>query len=203
MTCPHSRSLAHARRFAFLARGFTLIELLIVVAMISILSGAFFTVVIFCVRAEAEDDLRSTLRQEGLMTVRSILRDTYLARDASETVGGSIRSDSQTLVLNVGATRTVAYRLKNDRLERVVQEDKSGTPTVQMLSTHVRTWQIKRSGGLVHVGMVLAINRYTKDFVADYGFATQVGGMFEGRRNVIGPPPAERTPATVAEGVKQ
>jgi prepilin-type N-terminal cleavage/methylation domain-containing protein len=172
---PASRLRGRERSPFLAARAFTLIELLIVVAMLSILSGAFFSVVMFTIRSEVEEGLRSTLRQEGLGVVRAIVRDTHLA----EAMSGEIRSDTQTLILAMGkatkaARHAIAYRRRGPLLERIML-DAATTPTVQAMSSHVRSWRIERSGDLVRVEMELAINRYTKDFVAKYAFATRVG----------------------------
>jgi len=173
------------------SRAFTLIEILIVIAMLSVLSTAFFTVFIYAVRGEAEDDLCSTLRQEGLSAVRAIIRDTHLARGSS--AGGlvgvliaDIRTDTQTLLLEMDgasreAKRAIAYRLSGSRLERVNWSDTTTTPTIQTLSSHVRAFRILRSGNLIGVEIELAINHYTKDFTAKYRFATRAGGVYGDR----------------------
>jgi len=171
------------RKLLVRGQAFTLIELLIVVAMLSILSGAFFTIVMFTVRAEAEDGLRSMLQQEGLGAIRAILRDTHIARSAGDSIG-DVRSDSQTLILRLeGAGKrsgwAIAYRLKGPRLERLVWTDTATTPTVQTLSDHVHLWRVERSGDLLQVKLDLAINRYTRDFTKSYRFATRVRGVYE------------------------
>jgi len=164
-------------------RAFTLIELLIVIAMLTVLSGAFFTVVIFTIRAGVEEDIRSTLRREGLAVVRSILHDTQLARAGDSSLArllpAAVLADTQTLALEMmggdkAARRAILYRADGERLERVIVEEAT-TPTAQTLAGHVRRWRIARSGDLVGIELELAINRYTRDFTASYGFATRVG----------------------------
>ena len=165
---------------------FTLIEVLIVIAMLAILTGSFFTVVIFSIRAEREEDIRSTLRQEGLGLARAIVRDAHLARGAGPFVAllpATIRSDSQTLILETlaapkGGKRAIAYRVEGRQLKRMVWNDTASTPTVQTMSDHVRTWRIERSERLVRVAVELALNRYEKDFTMNYTFTTSVGGVF-------------------------
>ena len=165
---------------------YTLIEVLIVIAMLAVLTGAFFTVVMFSIRAEREEDIRSTLRQEGLGLARAIVRDAHLTRSAGRPAGvqpATIRSDSQTLILETGAARegglrAIAYRVEGRQLKRMVWNDTASTPTVQTMSDHVRTWRIERSGRLVRVAVELALNRYEKDFTMNYAFTTSVGGVF-------------------------
>jgi prepilin-type N-terminal cleavage/methylation domain-containing protein len=163
-------------------RAFTLIELLIVVAMLAILSGAFFTVVVFTIRAEVEEQLHSTLRQEGLSVVRAILRDAHTARAEIE-AAGTLRRDDQTLILDMGnpgggSGRRIAYRLYGPRLERLVWNDIAASPTVQLLAGQVQRWRIDRSDdGLVRFDLELAIYKYVNVFTEHYTFATRVAGL--------------------------
>jgi len=170
------------------SRAFTLIEVLIVSAMISILSGAFFTVTMMTIRAETEENLRSTLRQEAFGAMRAILRDAYLARVQSAgalagVLPSGIQAGSQTLILRTSgegkfANGLIVYRVEGPRLQRLKWDNRTATPTVQTLSGHVRSARIERSGNLVRVELELAINRYTKDFTAKYAFTTSVGGVY-------------------------
>ena len=182
-------------------RAFTLIELLIVIAMLSILSGAFGTVVLFTTRAEVEERIRATLRQEGLSVVRAIVRDAHLARTFGESTlardAGKMPAlrDDEMLVLEMSsagerAGRRIAYRRVGPRLERLVWDDATATSTVQALASHVRFWRIERSGDLVRLQIELAISRYTKEFTETYAVTTGVGGVFRfgGRRDTPVPP---------------
>lgn len=167
--------------FASKHRGFTLIEMLIVVAMLAILSGAFFTVVIFTIRSEIDVRLRSTLRQEGLSVARAVMRDAHVARGFVEAAGDA-PADAKALVLDMGDTekqkeRRVAYRRSGGRLERLVWHDDVST-TVQALATHVRNWSVERSGDLARIQIEVAISRYEREFVRTYVFTAGVGRLF-------------------------
>lgn len=185
MTLPR-QSRARERKCMPRCHAFTLIEILIVIAMLAVLTGSFFTVVMFSIRAEREEDIRSTLRQEGLGLARAIVRDAHLARGAGRFAAllpATIRSDSQTLILETvaapkGGKRAIAYRVEGRQLKRMVWNDTASTPTVQTMSDHVRTWRIERSERLVRVAVELALNRYEKDFTMKYAFTTSVGGVF-------------------------
>ena len=164
-------------------RGFTLIEMLIVIAIMSLLTGTFLTVVVYVMRADAEDNIRATLRQEGLGLVRAILHDTQLCRgegDQRRLLSAPAHPTTQALVLEMRgadkrAARTVAYTRDRAQLKRMIWDGASSTPAVQVLASHVRHWRLERAGGLARIEIELAVNRYEKDFVVKYAFATQIG----------------------------
>lgn len=168
---------------AAIRRGFTLIELLIVCAVISILTPAFFTVVIFTMRQEVEVRIGATLRQEGLSVVRAVMRDAHSAR-AARIVAKEPGENEMALILDMsplsmGKKRRIIYRRMGARLERLVWADENSTPSVQTMSGHVRAWRVERSGDLVNVRIEVAIDRYAKQFTEKYAFVVRPGGAFD------------------------